>query len=1082
VIRIFAILLIALLAILAGGSAYLVGSTRGAATLIAVAGGYLPGQLTVEGEEGSLWSGLGASRVDYRQDDVRIIATGIDLDIDLRRLVQGAVAIERAHVESLRIDETPIDADVLLQGTVGLSPTIPIEAAVEWVDAPTGIRGRGDFDGTLARLDFTHTVEFPDALHATGTISDIVTAPAISAQLSWRQLTLPEQTFGTLVSRQGEADVEASQAAYRVTATTELVRDETQRASISLRAHGDTERLVIDGLDIDGLGGEFQAEGSVVFGDPPVVALKAVGRDFDPGVLLPGYGGRLSFDANIDARWPERLVINLPRLEGEFRGAPLSGSAEVLAADGVLDRASARLSSGPNRINVNVTGQPNLAGAFEIDAPELASLWPGLSGEMRGSGSLTGTRDAPRVSADVTGIDVAFQGQSVERLRVVGKADIDAGVDFVARADGVHVGEQMLGNLLIEGSGTIAAHSLDVGLSGGPVETNFNVDGSWDGTILAERVGEANIDTEIGAWRLRELLAVSVRDDSVEVSGHCWDSDPASICIDAFEFREGRLVAGAELKRFPLQAFGVWIGDEISVEGEANAKLSFERDGEAFRAVVDWKQADTQIAFKSEIDDMLVDDEIDTRLSSLELRLVADNQSAELSGAVVGSFGLEAGVEARLESPLEPDGALSGRLTAKVPDIGELRAFVDRYVPTEELRGALLVDARVGGTRDAPMLDGGARLQDAAAHIPLFGITVEDVDVVVSAGDDDGLVVAGSARSGEGVVELSGRIGVSEDTGLFADIALKGDRFQLVRLPDQSAWVSPDLTAYFDGDRVEFDGRILVPEAAFQLLELGDSAVDTSDDVVVHREGAGPGDARAYSRVAGQVDIALGDDVTFAGAGLSTRLTGGLLLTLRPGAPPAGEGAFQLVDGTFDAFGREMLVERGSLNFYGPLDDPVVDARATRRFMYEARDITLGILLSGRVSEQLDFTLFSEPAMSEADILSFMLVGRPTSTGEAGDGAMSGAALALGLQSLTSRRGASENLTLDEISFEGGGSGDTSVVAGKRLGERWYIRYTYGLFSRVGTFIIRYDIGRGVSIEAGSGAAQSLDLIYSIDR
>jgi len=44
------------------------------------------------------------------------------------------------------------------------------------------------------------------------------------------------------------------------------------------------------------------------------------------------------------------------------------------------------------------------------------------------------------------------------------------------------------------------------------------------------------------------------------------------------------------------------------------------------------------------------------------------------------------------------------------------------------------------------------------------------------------------------------------------------------------------------------------------------------------------------------------------------------------------------------------------------------------------------------------------------------------------------------------------------------------------------VRYTYGLFNRIGTVLIRYDLGHGFSLEAGSGEQQTLDLLYSIDR
>lgn len=88
--------------------------------------------------------------------------------------------------------------------------------------------------------------------------------------------------------------------------------------------------------------------------------------------------------------------------------------------------------------------------------------------------------------------------------------------------------------------------------------------------------------------------------------------------------------------------------------------------------------------------------------------------------------------------------------------------------------------------------------------------------------------------------------------------------------------------------------------------------------------------------------------------------------------------------------------------------------------------------------------------------------------------------MAMGLQSLT--QGAGDGLGLDEVGLEGGGGDDSAVVAGKRFSDKVYIRYTYGLFSRIGTLLIRYELGHGFSIEAGSGEQQSLDLLYSIDR
>ena len=127
--------------------------------------------------------------------------------------------------------------------------------------------------------------------------------------------------------------------------------------------------------------------------------------------------------------------------------------------------------------------------------------------------------------------------------------------------------------------------------------------------------------------------------------------------------------------------------------------------------------------------------------------------------------------------------------------------------------------------------------------------------------------------------------------------------------------------------------------------------------------------------------------------------------------------------------------------------------------------------------------------MSEADTLSFLVLDRPINRAEGSDSsALSSAAIAAGLnQALPVTQQLGENLGLDEVSFgeinsKEAGSNTTAIVAGKRLGEKLYVRYSYGLFNRIGAFIVRYDLKRGFSIEAGSGEEQTLDLIFSIQR
>jgi translocation and assembly module TamB len=717
-----------------------------------------------------------------------------------------------------------------------------------------------------------------------------------------------------------------------------------------------------------------------------------------------------------------------------------------------------------------VRGGKNLVGEFEIDAPELVSLWPEVSGRLNGHGQVSGTLDAPVVAVDLTGSALALPGRSIETLRVRAETDAEGRIDWDVRATGIEVGEQALGNLRASVAGRVADHVLKVSLTDGPVGVQLRAAGSWDGATLREQIDSATVETVVGSWTLRESVRTAVSADSLEVAAHCWDNAPAEACTGDITIRSDRWQVAASLARFPLDTFNPWLGGDVSLSGEANATLTLNRGVDTLVAEVDWSQSDTRIRFGN----------AETRLSDVSVHLIADERVASLSGRVAGDYGLELVLDARIEEPLTESGAVEGRLRAGVPDIGELQPLIDRYVRTTELVGALEVDARLSGTRDAPRLEGTTRLRGASAVVPALGITVADIALSVTSDGGEAIRVAGSATSGDGSVKLSGQIDWSPVSGWYSDIAVTGTEFELLRLPEQSMLISPDLQARVDDDLITLSGRVLVPEAAFVFRTLGSSAVAPSDDVVVH--GVEDEPTGAASRVVGTVDIELGDAVTFEGLGVTTRLSGGLRISQADdGTPLSGEGSLQLVDGRYVAFGREMIIERGSLNFFGSLTDPVLDVRASRRLRHEQNDIKVGIELSGRLSQRLDFILFSEPGMSEADVLSYLIVGRPSATSEGvDDAAISGAAVAMGLASLT--RGMGDSLSLDEISFEGGGGGDTSVVAGKRLSETVYVRYTYGLFSRVGTFVVRYDIGRGFSVEAGSGAQQTLDLIYSIDR
>ena len=95
----------------------------------------------------------------------------------------------------------------------------------------------------------------------------------------------------------------------------------------------------------------------------------------------------------------------------------------------------------------------------------------------------------------------------------------------------------------------------------------------------------------------------------------------------------------------------------------------------------------------------------------------------------------------------------------------------------------------------------------------------------------------------------------------------------------------------------------------------------------------------------------------------------------------------------------------------------------------------------------------------------------------------SNSAYALGLRQaalITNQIG--QTVGLDELSVEGNNQNTTELVAGKQISPELYARYQYGVFSRVGKFLLRYDLTDSISIEVGAGEQQSMDILYTIER
>ena len=203
-------------------------------------------------------------------------------------------------------------------------------------------------------------------------------------------------------------------------------------------------------------------------------------------------------------------------------------------------------------------------------------------------------------------------------------------------------------------------------------------------------------------------------------------------------------------------------------------------------------------------------------------------------------------------------------------------------------------------------------------------------------------------------------------------------------------------------------------------------------------------------------------------------------------------GTIKTQDGTFAAYGQKLVIDRGAINFTGPMDNPALDIEATRpqsRMASSASltatasdtDVRVGVAITG-TAQNPRIRLFSDPEMSETDKLSWLILGHAANgLGGADLALLQGAASALmGGDSTSMNEGLIQSLGLDEMSVRQSDDGtqDTVVTVGKQISKRWYVGYERGLNATAGTWQLIYRLAQRFTLRAQSGLDNSLDFIW----
>ena len=207
------------------------------------------------------------------------------------------------------------------------------------------------------------------------------------------------------------------------------------------------------------------------------------------------------------------------------------------------------------------------------------------------------------------------------------------------------------------------------------------------------------------------------------------------------------------------------------------------------------------------------------------------------------------------------------------------------------------------------------------------------------------------------------------------------------------------------------------------------------------------------------------------------------LIRLR-GQELVSNGSIELQNGTYQAFGQNLLINKGLLTFSGPVTSPFLDVDAIRNPTVTSDDVTVGVRLRGEAARP-KLSIYSEPAMSQQEAISYLLRGRSLDSGSdsSQDAIVTAMLLDVGIgRSKGVISSVGETFGVDNLEVETRGEGDDAKVAvSGYLLPGVQVGYGVGVFTPVTEITLRYQLLPKLILEAVSSLDSAVDLLYEFE-
>jgi translocation and assembly module TamB len=1052
----------------------------------------------------------------------------------------------KLKVNSLKLDLPEVELD--LDGEVDFSDKYPLSTTfsgklkeIDFLQPKTllasqqfSVKSYGDFSDLHTELQLSNKLsaqaKFRVDLFSENLPHDLA--------LTWQKIRWPIDVDAQFTSQKGSLISQGKLNDYEVQVQGDYKIEGIPAGELTLDASGNLQNLDIGTLSVNTLNGILDLSGQLDWQDNiKWQGLLAI-DNIDLVQLKTDYTGQ--FNGLIKQQLEIELLKNetpiwqfsIPEIsiDGIFleRSFAINGEVNGDSKSGILLN-NVLINNSDNKLSIN--GNISQINDLNIDLNivDLSHLLLESSGKIFGIVNIKGPNEKINISTELKAESISYQQNTIQKIDLIAQSVISdqPKLTMQLQAENLFITEQDIDEISIKVNNIGRSkegenHQIDLSIDSKLASTNIEIQIAQIKETWLSSISNAKLYFPHHQVTLQDPFDIVLGNEAVKLTPHCWLASSNSInnagelCIEKINIAEAGEIAFT-LESFLLSSLDPMLSKELNIHGALTANAKAKWDAE--------KKPEISVQVYS--NDMKLNLNLDPQTNEIVtypmenflFELNTDKQKAEVT-AIVSSKGL---IEAKIQGqflPYQEADNLKGQIDINVPDFSPFNVLI----PTlEKLAGQLITKIDISGTLKEPIIFGKVNIIDATIVAVGSPVLINRFNSQVNIKNTTASI-EGSFYTDEPVVEEvktdENKILLIDDTFNIVDKSLKlitkpisrtnskiEDIPGIANIVGQIDWhkelkgnlhfyankmtindysqidmlVSPDLKLII-AEHINLQGNILVDKGEISIKELPEGSVGVSDDIIVIdiEEKKGASDLP----IAMDLRIDLGDRLHVEAIGLDTTLKGMLQINKAYNTDLTVRGEIKLIDGSYRALAQQLVLRKSRITFQGIPESPYISIEAIRDPTKIEDNVTAGVRVTG-TPDQLELIIFSDPALSQQDALSYIMRGKSLANNSDNDSSSQVTSMLIDIgagKSSNVMNDLGNKVGITGLTLDSSGSGDDqSVGVSGYIAPGIEVSYGVGVFESFTIFAIRYELFEKFYIELSSGIDQAVDAYYEFD-